>query len=819
MQQLWSTTPGPDGHTHIVYTNSETGVAEVAPAKDGHNHEIMFIPAEDPRPPSPEIPPQIDPMTGQPMIDPNTGMPDQGQPADPGSPGSPATWVIRPAPDARSAAEVPAAPQAPGGLAAPQMSNQPLGTSTINLGLPAMSPELHEHTLVEIEIETKKVETPDEELLSDCLALWREAAAITHECREEGEKAYQFYKGNQWDSSVKRSLTAIDRAALTINEIGPSIDTLIGYQMEQRTDFRVLPTEGGDQRIADMLNVVLKNITDQCAFPRHETKVFTDMCITGFGGFVVAMDFERNLEGDPTIKRFPNQDLLYGPHEEDDLSDCEYEIRSRMVSIATLEKMWPEKAEEIKKSYGSYANQFGPSELVNDKGKNGTNTDYRYATSIPGQPYTVDGNYPLVDVERKQFRFWQCTRKTYKEVTVVFNADEGFFYTAYDWKKEDLEAAANLSGFQVLTQRKTRMHVTRFAGNVVLSDENPAEFPVNDFMTVPVYAYRHDGEYWGKVRIAMDPQKEINKRRSQMMDMMNRLGASVYYTEPDTFVSSVEEERFNKNRAKPGAKFRVNNLDRTPKLEPGAEIPVSLVNIMQMDQENLQRLLNIVVQQEGANESGAMFLEKKKGRITGNQFLFDNLSFAKQKLGKILLQLVQRYYSPERIQRLLNTAYSKQKFKVGGQDFAEYTPEEIEELLGDADIGSYDILITEAAFAASTRLAIAQMLFEALSKGVQVPMDLIVEFVDAPADVKLKIGESMQQQSEMQAQSAKSTADAEVKKTLIAKGEYTVSPEEAQNLGLVPAANPPVDNALRESSGQANDTERYQQQLGSSVAQ
>lgn len=758
MQKLETTTPGPNGHHHISYINSETGVGAMSAAPDGHTHELIYDPPRPPREPALAIPPQVDPMTGQVAMvqDPQTGqmIPDPGTPEDPGDPGKETgEWIV-----------------SPGGE------------------------DMHEHELIEYVAKVEKKKESDKEIIDDCLALWREGLGLVSDCRKKGRESEDFYKGKQWDDEVSRSLLGLDRAALTINEIMGNIDTLIGYQMEQRTDWRFLPREGGDQRVADMLNVVVKQIADNCYYSREETKVFKDICVPGMGAFNAYMDYLEDIQGVIKVERFPWDDIVYGPHEKEDLSDCEYEVRSRMQSIAMLKMKFGKKAEEIEGNFRSYSGQYPDSEK-GDNGVSGEHTDYRYARKVDDNyTYTLDGSLPLVDVQKKQFRLAQCTRKIYKEVTVLFNQEENFFFTAYDWKDKDIAAASTIPGFQVISQMKPRMRVTKFCGTIVLSDENPADLPIHDFFTVPVYGYRQNGEFWGKVEVAKDPQREINKRRSQIMDQSNRMGGSVYYVEPTTFKDNNELERFKKNRSKPGSVFTANNIDRTPKLEEGAEVPSALVTIMQMDQANLQRLLNIVVQQDGANESGALFLEKKKGRLTGNQFLFDNLSFAKQKLGKLIVALIQRYYDAERLQRLLNAQYSKAKFKVGEQDYATFSKEEIIEMLENADLLDYDVVVTESSFSASTRIGIAKVLFELISQGAQIPPELPLEFVDMPSDTRQRITERLEANSQQQAQAAADTSNSEIAKTAVAQGTYTISPEKAAELGLVPV-NAPLPNA------------------------
>lgn len=788
MQDLKTTTPGDnDGHKHIIYINSDTGVGAVSVGDDGHQHELIYDPPREPREPSPGRPPEIDPMTGMPVMvmNPETGemMPDPGEPPDPGDPGKEVgTWIIRP------------------GGTGPE--------------------DFHEHEISEYVVKEKKKKDDERDIIEDCMALWREGLELVSDCQKKGDEAEEFYRGRQWPDGVEREMQNLNRAALTINEIGPAIDTLLGYQMEQRTDFRFLPQEGGDQRVADMLNVIVKKITDACFFPREESKVFKDQCVPGFGAFNVYMDFLDNIQGDIKIERFPRDSIVYGPHEKEDLSDAEYEVRSRMMSIAKLKQMFGKKADEIEASYKTYAGQY-PDINKSDVRPGGTNTDYRLAAKIDDVPYTVDGSLPLVDVQKKQFRFAQCTRKVYKEVTVIFNQEENFFFTAYDWEDKDIAKASTIPGFQVISQLKTRMRITKFCGSVVLSDEDPADLPLHDFYTVPAYGYRQNGEFWGKVEAAKDPQRELNKRRSQAMDTLNRLGASIYYVEPDTFKDNNEKERFRKRRSAPGSIFEVNDMNRTPKLEPGADLPPALVQIMQLDQENLQRLMNIVVEQYGANESGAMFLEKKKGRLTGNQFLFDNLSFAKQKLGKIILALVQRYYTPERLQRLLNSQYSKQKFQIGGEDFSNYSEQEIMELLETADLLEYDVIVTESSWVPSTRLGIAMALFDLISKGAPIPAELPLEFIDMPGDIRLRISERLGQQTQEESQVASDTSNAEITKTLIAKGQYTVAPEKAEELGLVPAGpESPLANGQENTNNVTDDAQatEYANNLASALA-
>lgn len=770
MKKLQKTTRV-NGHYHIAYVNDEGGYGLTTTAAN-HQHRIIYDPPRDPVEPTEAIPPQIDPMTGMPAINPETGLPDEGTPANPGDPGKPTgTWIVEPAEDG------------------------------------------HTHDLAEYVVRVKKKKESDEDIINECLSLYKAGAEMVADSKKKGLEAEKFYKGEQWDDSDKRYLEGLNRACLTINEVGKNIDELLGYQMEQRTDLRYLPQEGGDQVVADLLNVLSKRILDSCYYGREESKWFKDQAVVGFGDLLVYMDFKEDIRGEIKVERFPWDCIVYGAHEKEDLSDCEYEVRSKMHSKASLKMLYPKKADKIEKSFDNFFERNSGDKVLSG----GTNSDYQFAVKIEDFPQTLDGNTQLVDIAKKEFRLVQCTRKLYEPVSVVVSEEENFFFTAFGWEEKDVEAVQSIPGFSVITQTKTRFRVTKFCGNVVLSDENPADLPVQDFFTVPVYAYRQRGEFWGKVEVAKDPQREINKRRSQTIDIMNRMAASFWFYDEDTFPDG-EAERFRKNSSKPGAMFKVNDINRKPVKEEGAQYPSALVEIMRMDQENLQRLMNIVVMQGGANESGTMFLEKKKQRLTGNEFLFDNLAFAKQRLGKLLVALIQRYYDADRIFRIVNTQYKKQPFKIAGQDFKEFSEQQIIDMLENADLTKYDVIVTESSFSPSTRLGVATVLFDLMKNGAPIPPELPLEFIDMPDSIRTRITTTMQQQAENQSATAQTASDTEIVKTLIAKGEYTVSPDKASELGLIPANNNPLTSPEASVDNGSNQSDQYVDNLVSALA-
>ena len=74
------------------------------------------------------------------------------------------------------------------------------------------------------------------------------------------KKCDAYYQGEQWDSSDIAALDAEGRPALTINTILPTINTVLGEQVNRRADIRFKPRRGAEQETADTLTKLFSQI-------------------------------------------------------------------------------------------------------------------------------------------------------------------------------------------------------------------------------------------------------------------------------------------------------------------------------------------------------------------------------------------------------------------------------------------------------------------------------------------------------------------------------------------------------------------------------
>lgn len=634
----------------------------------------------------------------------------------------------------------------------------------------------HTHQIEEYVVKASKKKEDDAQVLAEVQELFKTGRELERDSLKAAQESEDMYSGKHWEESEKSRLESLSRAAVTINKIEKNVDQITGMQRAERTDIRYVPQEGGDQKVADLLNVATKHILNRCFFSREESLAFEDAVIVGRGLLNVYVKFDNDLRGEIVVEKFPYLDVVFGPHEKIDLSDCEYLIKHRWLSRAKIEQLWPDKADDIQKDFQDY--------VLDPKGS----VQYGFDNYAHGNSIQTLGEDTLVNIARKEYRVLECWRRMYEKASVAANATEDFYFNAYGWEAKDLKAVRTIPGFYVVEQNITKMRVTKVAGGVVLSDEYPADLPADDFFVLPIYAKKRGYKFWGKVESSKDAQMYINKNYSAALDVINKVAAYGWFIDQSTFPDN-EKEKFKRISTSPGWVIELNDVTRPPQRVDGVKFPGELIQMMQVGEQQVLDQMNVIINPNGANESGNMFAQRRNQKLQGSEYLFDNLSFAKQKLGRLLVKLIQRYYTPDRILRIVRNANSKSPVDVAGQPLDEFSDEDIMTLLNTAELDYYDVEVTESNWSPSMRLSTFMLLSEMAQAGQPIPPEAILEFADMPDSVKQKLMGMMQQQGQAQASADQAKADAEIQKTLIAQGQ--IPPEVAQRFLQAPQENLP----------------------------
>jgi len=616
----------------------------------------------------------------------------------------------------------------------------------------AVDPDGYKHEIVDYVPQEKKiVEKDDKEIVTNVLVDYQECFDLERDSRKAGRESEKMYSHDQWDDSEKPSG---NRAAVTINVLEDKIDNLTGYQKQNRTQPHFLPGEKGDAVVADILNIIVKNICNNCYYQREKSKVFEDESITGRGLFNVFEDYEKDARGNIVIERFPWDEAFFGPHNKDDASDCEVMFKTAWFSENKIKGFYPDKF----------------------SGMDGENKELELQPEI-----NIDGGlnvstYELIDKNAKKFRLLERWKKEYEQTTVAVFAKDSFVQRLDGWNKEDIAAVKTISGMKTLDRAGYKMRKTRVISNVLLEDEYVKD---EDFELVPVYGKYRRSRFWGKIEGVKDLQMLINKTYSQFLDIIAKVANYGYYYDQNTFDTVQDEKYWKDNASSPGFTAKISNAERPPHKEEGVKFPNEIVNAIQLFSQNLREIMNVNLSLQGISDneqSGVAIKQKVVQQLIGNDFLFDNIKFAEQLLFKIVVKKIQKLYTPERIIRIIGNENKAKIAETGekngvtlaGKPLEAYQPEQIKKLLETVDLTEHDIIVSDAPDSPSAMMGAYLMMLETARPGALVPPDMFINLSPLPEELKQQMLKSLKDAQEAAAQAEDKKYSTEIEKTKIA---------------------------------------------------
>lgn len=647
---------------------------------------------------------------------------------------------------------------------------QEIQTPSVGGFLLLPSADGHIHEIIDYELQKEKEEKiTDEEICWEVLEQYKTWKDWERESFEEAEKAEAFVTGDQWDDNVRANLETLNRACLTIDYTTRTVDELCGYQREQKSGFSYSPVGDGDQIAADMYTQVASYIKERCYYEAEKSDTFEDAVYVGRGLFNIYMDFDNNLEGDIKIERYSWPDVVFAPHDKKNLDDCEGLIKHKWFSQAKFKQFWPDKAKQMVAALDSADDTTKTHEDISKDA-------YEQGTSIP---LSLSGD-PTVDVRKREIKVYERWLKVYEKVTVAVRQENDFYFNTFGWKKSDVDQIGTIPGFVLVEKTIKKIRITRCTAAGLLSDENPADVPVEDFFIVPLYYKKRGGKWWGKVRSLIDPQKEINHRHSQAVDIGNKMAAYGWFVDEGTFTDSKEEKKFQDNSSSPGFISKVQDLSRTPKQVEGVKFPSEIVQLLEQGKSQIYDIGNVTAIPSTSYESGPGLVQKQRMKIIGTEFLFDNLFNVQVKIGRLLLQLIRKYYDTDRIYDIVAAKAQSEEITLGGEPFQSFTKETIQTILEDDDVANYDVAVIESEASPTTRLGVFMMLSELAQSGTPIPPEILIEFLDVPQGTKDKILSSIAAQQEAQSTQQQQVKEMEENKTLINQG--IIPPDVQQRL-------------------------------------
>ena len=612
---------------------------------------------------------------------------------------------------------------------------------------------------------------------------------------EIAKRCDAFYRGAQWDAADVATLDDQGRPALTINTILPTINAVLGEQSTRRADIKFKPRGNGQEQIANVLTQVYMQISDNNKLDWVESQVFSDGIIQDRGWFDVRIDFSDHIQGEIRVTAKDPLDILIDPDAKDYDPKTWNEIyETKWMSIDEIEEAYGQDKADRLRIVADSGSTLGKDsmEFEHDDNTYGDSDDGYLGQEYSSDPENARTLRAIRVIERQQYRLKDC--QIYVDPVA---GDERPIPN--NWSEKKKKEFAEKYGLIMATKKQRKVRWTVTADVVVLFDDWS---PYDTFTLVPYFPYWRRGRPFGMVRNLLSPQEQLNKISSQELHIVNTTANSGWIVEGGSLAGMTADD-LEEHGAETGLVLEFNRGSTPPqKIQPN-QIPTGLDRIAAKAAGNIKAISGISDAMLGTDSpevSGVAIQAKQSRGVMQIQVPLDNLQKSRLYLAHKVLQLIQSFYTEERLMQITDEE-DPYKTRVPVR-VNEMTPEG--RIINDLTVGEYDVIVGTA----PARDSFDEMQFaEAIalrSAGVPVPDDLIVEYShlsrkeDIAKRIRIMQGMEPPNEAEMQVQNFRMQAEMQKIQLEIAKMEAEVANlQSAAQLNVAKAQGTAMDPQLK----------------------
>ena len=534
---------------------------------------------------------------------------------------------------------------------------------------------------------------------------------------EIAQQCDQYYRGQQWEAADVATLDDQGRPALTINTILPTINTVLGEQSTRRADIKFKPRGSGMQEVADVLTKVYMQVADNNKLDWTEAQVFADGLIQDRGWFDVRVDFSDNYKGEVRVTAKDPLDIIIDPDAKDyDPRHWNEIFETKWMSLDEIEEQYSQKAADKLRLISEMGTSYGGDSMEYQEQRYGDTEEHEYSSNYAYNPEEARIVRAIRVIERQYYQLKDCM--FYVDPVT---GDER--QVPYDWGKKKREQFADDFGLHIVSKKVRKVRWTVTADRVVLFDDWS---PYSHFTLVPYFPYFRRGRPFGMVRNLISPQEQLNKITSQELHIVNTTANSGWVVESGSLTGMTADD-LEEHGAETGLVLEYNRGSSPPAKIPPNQIPTGLDRLGQKAAANIKQISGVsdsMLGTDGPEVSGVAIQQKQNRGILMIQVPLDNLTKTRQYLAEKILQLIQQYYTEE---RLIQITDESDPFKPSiPVPINAMTPEGT--IVNDLTLGEYDVVVDtmpardtfdEVQFAEAIQLRQA---------GVPIPDDMIVEY-------------------------------------------------------------------------------------------
>lgn len=504
--------------------------------------------------------------------------------------------------------------------------------------------------------------------------------------------------GEQWPEDIKNQRQAENRPCLTINKLPSFIRQVVNDARQNKPQPKVHPVDGnGDPKTAKVIDGLIRNIEyTSNADVAYDTGI--EASVTGgFGYWRIGMDyaFDDTFDMDLKIMRVANQFSVYGDPNSTEADSSDWNDAFVVDRISK---------DEYKRRYKGKKNYDGESVCVDFQSD---------AWSEAGEWMNEDG---VLIAE-----WWHRDEVEHE----ILKLSDGNVVAAEDMLPE-MQMMIDAGILQIADKRMAKTHKvtqTILSGAEILEQR---DWPGKYIPIVPVYGdevvVEGKKHYFSLIHHSTDAQRMVNYWRTTATELVALAPKVPFIGRKGTFDSDATRWASSNTKSHAYLEFDGEAPIRLP-LDSG--VAAGALQEALNASDDIKAIIGLYDASLGAksNETSGVAINarQREGDVSTFHFI-DNLTRAIRHTGKILIDLIPKVYTDERIIRVIGEDGKQEQQKINGEApelDKEGNPIQGEDgnpLMGirDLRIGKYDLTVTSGPSFSTRREEAALQLTEAV---------------------------------------------------------------------------------------------------------
>ncbi len=546
----------------------------------------------------------------------------------------------------------------------------------------------------------------DDDLLIEARRLFDLASEVENENRQDALDDLKFARlGEQWPDEVIQARKLEGRPCLTINRLPAFIRQVVNDARQNKPAIKVHPADdSADPETAEIFNGLIRNIEVTSDADVAFDTALESAVTGGFGYFRINTRYsdEDTFDQDLVIERIANPFSVFGDP----------------YSTAADSSDWD--------------NAF----IVETMSKDAFERKYKGSEPVD---WSADGyvglGAPWIDDDQVMVCEWWTREEVKKQIVQLSNGEvvdlKVFEANADQFAELGLEVVGQgreLRGHKVIQRCMT-------GGEILTTIDWPGKYiPI-----IPVYGDEVNVEgkrfFRSMVRDAKDPQRMFNYWRTASTELVALAPKTPFIGPKGAFVTDFEKWATANTSSHAYIEY---DGGTPPQRQPFAGVPAGALQEALNASDDIKAIVGLHDASLGArsNETSgvAIMARQREGDVSTFHFI-DNLSRAIRHAGRVLIDLIPKVYSTDRVIRTLGPEEEPETVRIG-QEAGEMQNQRGEIIkIYSLNAGKYDLTVqTGPSFTTRRQEAAAQMqeLFRAYPPAAEVIGDLFVKAQDWP---------------------------------------------------------------------------------------